>query len=145
MTRSERLNTSMRSLSRLASLTLVAFNVNNRFPKLIHNCADIVESVDRICLKDVQVEFRLAYIAEVGRCVFHPGPSLETCKRLEEGLLAIPNSRILVHDRALVHTRRGRVKFWSPFIKRAFPRMNERGLLRLPASTLSLIYCCGNH
>lgn len=138
----------MRSLSQLSSLILQVTFLNNNddnVPKVLQSCARIVEGSKRIHLQHVRVEFKSFTLSIFGSRLSFPGPSLDACKRLEEALLALPNSesRILVHD-SMENRRTGRCQFWSGTIKRAFPRLNKRGSLTFVSSKLSLVYCCYN-
>ena len=118
----------------LSSLVLVISSshtsMNNQLALPIHFATKILAHVNKDYLMDVRVEFKADPLAILGTHISGAGASLEACKQLDEALLTFPKSAVLVHDP--VHNRRtGRAKFWSPIIRRAFPRMDERGLLIL--------------
>ncbi|KAI1783249.1 WD40 repeat-like protein [Ganoderma leucocontextum] len=137
MTSIERLAPLMSGLSQLSSLTVVipsmAISWEDEGDLLRHIClaARIVESVKSVCAQDVRVEFKLDPIASLGCCLSSGGRSLEACKALEEALLTFFRPRILFHDAVTVR-RTGRWDFWSATMKRAFPRLSERGFLSFP-------------
>ena len=118
----------------LSSLVLVISDpltdMKDEFAHLIRFAITILEHIKRDHLTDVRVEFTADPLANLGACISGASPSLEACKRLDEALLTFPNVAVLVHDP--MHKRRaGRAKLWSPIIRRAFPRLDERGLLTL--------------
>ena len=109
---------------------LIGIEENDRFSRVICSAATILEHVNRGCLMHVRIEFQADPLAHLGARLSRASARLEACERLEEALLTFSNDSLLVRD--LVRNRRlGRAKFWSPIIRRAFPKLNERGLLTL--------------
>ena len=96
----------------------------------IHFATTILEHVNRDRLMNVRVEFKADLLAKLGARISEASASLEACKQLDEALLTFPNAAVLVRD-PIYNWRAGRAKFWSPIIRRAFPRLDERGLLTL--------------
>ena len=88
----------------------------------------ILEAVHGVHTQEVRVEFRPDSIASLGCCLSSGPGALEACGALEEVLLAFPFCRVLCHEPTTVH-RANRAEFWWPSIKRAFPRLDERGFL----------------
>ena len=91
----------------------------------------ILAHVNRGYLTDVRVEFKADPLANLGTHISTAGTALEACKQLETALLTFSNAAVLVHD-PVDNRRAGRAKFWSPIIRRAFPRLDGRGLLTTP-------------
>ena len=90
----------------------------------------LLEHVNRDRLMNVRVEFKANPLANLGASLSGASASSEACKQLEDALLAFPEAPVLVHEP--MHKRRaGRAKLWSPIIRRAFPRVNDLGLLTL--------------
>ena len=88
----------------------------------------ILEHVNRDHLTDVRVEFEANPLANLRNST--ASTALGVFKQLEIALLTFPKPPVLVHD-AVHDLRAGRAKFWSPFIRRAFPGLNVQGLLTL--------------
>ena len=84
--------------------------------------------------KAVQAQIDVHALAALGCPLSSGARTLEACHALEESLLAFPAFKFqfcwLVPD----WRRAGRAEFWSPTIKSAFPKLNQRGLLQLPQS-----------
>ena len=134
----------LQQLPPLSSLVLVISgpltDMNDEFAHLIRFAIMILGHINRDHLTDVRVEFTADPLANLGACISGSGTSLEACKRLDEALLTFPNAAVLVHDP--MHRRRaGRTKLWSPIIHRAFPRLDDRGLLTTPCEW-KLVSCC---
>ena len=91
----------------------------------------ILKHVNRDHLTDVRVEFKADTLAVLGALLSKAGALLDACKQLDEALLTFPKAPVLVCD-PMYNWRAGRAKFWSPIIRRAFPRLDERGLLTTP-------------
>ncbi|PIL33748.1 hypothetical protein GSI_04373 [Ganoderma sinense ZZ0214-1] len=135
-----RLEKAMRWPKQLTSLVLVVNvgaepvmdNSNKSLYQFLRGSAGILERVERSHMRDVRVEFNTDPISRLGSCLSHATTSLEACKVLEGALLTFPDPRILVSDVVGVQ-RAGRADFWSSVIGRAFPTLNERGLLTINA------------
>ena len=84
--------------------------------------------------KAVQAQINVRTLTALGCPLSSGARTLEACHALEESLLAFPAFKFqfcwLVPD----WRRAGRAEFWSPTIKSAFPKLNQRGLLQLPQS-----------
>ena len=129
----------MKRLSRLSSLTLMfcEWDDDERksvqirdFPDDIRSATRFLEHVRRTSLTEVRVEFEVDPIASLGSRLSGPEAPLEACGLLEKALLTFPNSRITVSD-GKTYWRAGRPTLWSPVIRHAFPKMDEKGLLHL--------------
>ena len=129
----EQLTTQLTSLS---SLVLVISpgsdhtRIEDRFSRTVRSATRIRQRVGRGRLSDVCVEFKADPLSKLGACLSGASAPLEACKALEAALLTFPNSPIVVRD-PVRNRRAGRTKLWSPFIRRAFPRLDARGLLSL--------------
>ena len=88
----------------------------------------ILEHVNRDRLMNVRVEFKADPLANLRGPISEASASLEACKQLETALLTFSKAAVLVHD-SVYDRRAGRAKFWSPIIRRAFPMLDDRGLL----------------
>ena len=95
-----------------------------------HLATTILEHVNRDRLMHVRVEFKADPLANLRVPISEANTSLDACKQLETALLTFSNAAVLVHD-PVDNRRVGRAKFWSPIIRRAFPRLDDRGLLTL--------------
>ena len=123
-------------LTSLCSLALVIIPDNNfgfhvreeGFSRAIRSATTILERVNRGSLTDVRVEFKADPLAQLGARLSGASAPLEACQQLEAALLTFPNAPLLVHD-PVRNRRAGRAKLWSPFIRRAFPRLDDRGLV----------------
>ncbi len=145
---SERLEkaTNQSSLSQLSSLTLVLpkcatmtgerHALDRAVYQAIHCATRILERIERAHLRDVRIIFQVAPIGRLGFCLSPAGTSREreACTALEDALLAFPLCCVLVLQGFRISRRAGRVEFWAPTIKRAFPKLTERGLLMFPSS-----------
>ena len=96
----------------------------------IHFATTILEHVNRDHLMNVRVEFRAYPLAKLGAPLSEASALLKACKQLETALLTFSKAPLLVHD-PVYDRRAGRAKFWSPIIRSAFSRLDERGLLTL--------------
>ncbi|KAI1789253.1 quinon protein alcohol dehydrogenase-like superfamily [Ganoderma leucocontextum] len=133
--------TNQTSLSQLSSLTLVIpqcmsmlaepQNLDRVVSQAIRGATKILERVERAHLRDVRVVFEVTSIGRLGFCLSPAGTSWEACRALEDALLAFPLCRILLQDSPRKR-RAGRKEFWAPTIRRAFPRLSERGALTFP-------------
>ena len=140
----EQLLTQLPPLSSLVLVISLAreFGITKDYVKLAIICSAtrILEHVNRDHLTDVRVEFKANPLAYLGTHISTAGTALEACKQLEIALLTFPKPAVLVHD--AVHDRRaGRAKFWSPFIRRAFPGLDDRGLLTLKCTPCEWKIC----
>ena len=123
-------------LTSLCSLALVIIPDNNfgfhvreeGFSRAIRSATTILERVNRGSLTDVRVEFKADPLAQLGARLSGASAPLEACQQLEAALLTFPNAPLLVRD-PVRNRRAGRAKLWSPFIRRAFPRLDDRGLV----------------
>ena len=132
----ERLVEWIDELSMLSSITLVL--LFDRYPWLPHdNPKTIIQHIQwatkileylrgRKHLRDVRVQLELWTISTLGCSLSYGGPSLEACMALEELLLTFPASDVQFQYNG---RRAGRVEFWSPVIKSAFPKLDEQGRL----------------
>ncbi len=131
----DRLEILARHLSQLSSLQLVItgewWRSDPDILQAICYTTRILEHVERARLSDVRVEFDLNAIANLGCCIFKDGPSLETCRSLEDALLNFKAPGRIIARPSVRYVRAGRTQFWFPTVKRAFPRLGERGLLTL--------------
>ena len=146
----ERLEKSLSQLSQLAALTLVIpcgrlllgdHDVGSTISQDISCATKILESVSRGRLGEVWVEFEQSHLATLGRCLFWGGALLEMCNALEDALLSFPLCGIVFHH-PVASQRTGRAKFWSPTVRRAFPRLDERRLLTFTRRMPCLISLC---
>ena len=94
----------------------------------IHFATTILEHVNRDRLMNVRVEFKADPLANLRAPISEASASLEACKQLETALLTFSEAPVLVHD-PVDNRRAGRAKFWFLIIRRAFPRLDDRGLL----------------
>ena len=139
LTRStEQLKALLSQLFQLSSLTIIALPHGN-FPFReqgilpdISRMTRILQCVTRAPLVDVRVELRLDTLVRLG-CPLYFGNALETCKALEDALIDLPLRRILLHLHVFKR-RAGRIEFFSPAIKRAFPRLEKANCLRITPS-----------
>ena len=145
----EHLEQSITRLSCLCSMALVIIpgrnsytDIEDRFSRVIRSATTILERINRGCLTDVRVEFKADPLAKLGARLTGASAPLEACKQLEMALLTFPNAPVLVHD-PVRNRRAGRAKFWSPIIRRAFPKLDDRGLLALnfTRSTWGSLHC----
>ena len=127
---------SITHLEKLASLTFVVspdllnYMGTERFCKVIRFTATILERINRGCLTYVLVEFKADPLVLLGgHLVAGASAPLQACKQLEAALLTFPNALVLVRDPTC--QRANRAKLWPPIIRRAFPRLDDRGLLAL--------------
>ncbi|PIL23289.1 transporter [Ganoderma sinense ZZ0214-1] len=136
-----RLETLVRPLSQLSSLGFVIpsggiswdDDVGEGFLRDIGFATRIIKTVNSVGAQAMRVDFNPDPVASLG-CRLSSGPqSLDVCAALEEALLTFPRPRVLAHD-AVYARRTGRVEFWSATIKRAFPRLSERGFISFPES-----------
>ncbi|KAI1782619.1 WD40-repeat-containing domain protein [Ganoderma leucocontextum] len=133
----ERLAPLMSRLSQLSSLTVVipsaaiSWEDEGDLLRHIRFAARIVGSVKSVCAQDVRVEFKPDPIASLGCSLSSSVGSLEASRALDEALLTFPRPRIVFHDPVTMR-RTGRWDFWSATIRRAFPRLSERGFLSFP-------------
>ena len=111
----------------LEGLTMVD---DDNLSTTIHFATTILEHVNRDHLMDIRVEFKASPLAVLGAPLSEASASLDACKQLETALLTCHNGAVLVHE-PMQNRRTGRAKFWSPIIRRAFPRLDDRGLLTL--------------
>ena len=104
--------------------------IEDRFSRTVRSATRILQRIDSLRgrLNDVRVEFKADPLSKLGACLSGASAPLEACKMLEAALLTFPNSPIIVRD-PVRNRRAGRAKLWSPFIRRAFPRLDARGLL----------------
>ena len=133
----ERLEKSLGQLSQLAALTLVIpcgrllledQDAGSIISQDIGCATKILESVPCTRLGEVRMEFEQSHLATLGRCLFWGGAPLEMCNVLEDALLSFPLCGIVFHH-PVASQRTGRAKFWSPIVRSAFPRLDERRLL----------------
>ena len=121
-------------LTGLSSLSLVVVMESpdmDDLPGALLSATAILECVETARLKDVRVAFEVDPIASMGAPLSGASaPSLEACKQFETILLSFSNSSVVVRD-PVYRRRAGRTDFWSPIIRRAFPRLDARGLLAL--------------
>ena len=133
----ERLEQPLTHLPPLYSLVLVIVLgryggiTDNNLSTTIHFATMILEHVNRDHLMNVRVEFKADSLARLGARISEVSASLKACKQLETALLTFSKAAALVHD-PVYYRRVGRAKFWSPIIRRAFPRLADRGLLTTP-------------
>lgn len=142
--------TNQTSLSKLSSLTLMIpqcgtligehYDLSDRAVSQAIRCATrILERVERSYLRDVQIIFEVNPIGRLGFCLSPAGTSWEACKALEDTLLAFPLPHVVL--RSFLRKRRaGRVSFWAPTIKGAFPRLSAQGFLTFPSSKLTRVH-----
>ena len=135
-------------LSRLSFLKLVIeshewFDDHERLLESIHGTTQILQHIDSALLSDLRVEFHLDAAADFGRWILEDGPPLESCRALEDVLLAFKTPGRILFSRPLADHRVTRSHFWSATIERAFPRLSETRLLTLmwSASESSVIHC----
>ena len=146
-------------ISRLSQLPSLRLMINNhvgsiyntdRLLQVMHYTTRVLKHIDKTRLSDVEVEFNnLDGIGIVGRHIFEGGPVLESCRALEEVLLAFNTpGRILFGRLEGGDHRVARAQFWSPTIKRAFSRLSEQGLLTLmwsDSEPLNFVRCLRSH
>lgn len=109
----------------------------------IHRATRILGRISSARLGDVQVVFEMDRIDSLARCISWNDAPLEPCKQLEGVLLTFPRCSIQFRA-AKVEQRGRRAEFWRRIIKRAFPKLNGRGLLAFPPSGkwhLSYYHC----
>ena len=104
---------------------------DDQFSTTIPFATTILEHVNRDHLMNVRVEFKADSLARLGARISEASALLKACKQLETALLTFSKAPLLVHD-PVYYRRVGRAKFWSPIIRRAFPRLADRGLLTTP-------------
>ena len=120
----------------LSSLVLVIVlggqfrDIDDPLASTIHFATTILQHVNRDHLMDIRVEFKASPLAVLGAPLSEASASLDACKQLEIALLSCHNGAVLVYE-PMQNRRMGRAKFWSPIIRRAFPRLDDRGLLTL--------------
>ena len=115
-------------ISLLKGLTMVD---DDQLSTTIHFATTILEHVNRDRLMHVRVGFRAYPLAKLGAPLSEASALLKACKQLETALLTFSKAPLLVHD-PVCHRRAGRAKFWSLIIRRAFARLDGRGLLTTP-------------
>ena len=139
----ERLEKAVGQLSQVTSLTLVSScgrlpsadsDITSTISQDIRRAIQVLDCISRARLGNVQVEFELHRIANLGRSLSWGGPALEACGALEDLLLTFPYCRIILHVLA-AGSRMERLEFWSPTIKRAFPKLNEHKLITFTRRT----------
>ena len=125
------------SLSQLSSLSFVipsgglSWDDDGGVLLDIHFATRIVERVNSVGVQELRVDFKPDPVASLGCRLSFGSRPLEVCAALEEALLTFPHPRVVFHD--AVHARRsGRMVFWSATMRRAFPRLSERGFLSFP-------------
>ena len=84
--------------------------------------------------KAVQAQIDVDTLAALGRSLSSSAYTLEACTALEESLLAFPAFKFQFCWLRPDWRRAGRPELWSPTIKSAFPKLNQRCLLPLPHS-----------
>ena len=94
----------------------------------IRRATKILARVSRVGLKDVQVVFEMDRIDSLARCISWNDEPLGPCRELERVLLTFPRCSVPFRATKVEHRGR-RAEFWRRDIKRAFPLLNERGLL----------------
>ncbi|KAI1785959.1 quinon protein alcohol dehydrogenase-like superfamily [Ganoderma leucocontextum] len=139
---SERLEKSMGGLSQLLSLTVVIScpdyilwgydDVGWDLSQDIRRVTSILERVSRPRLCDARAEFVLDRIAGLVSSLSRDDVLLEACKSLEEALLTFHRCRIVFQE-STFRRAAGRAEFWTPIIRRAFPRLDKRGFLTVPS------------
>ena len=138
----ERLERVLSGLSHLSSLTYVILGYNWEYRDDGHirdqtlvddirRATRILECISRTCLRNVRVAFEMDRIDSLARCISWSDAPLEPCKELERVLLTFPFFSVVFHATKVEHRGR-RAEFWKREVKRAFPRLNERGLLVFP-------------
>ena len=134
----ERLKALLSRLFQLSSLTIIALS-HGRVPFREHGilpdmrwATTILQCVTRAPLVDVRVEFQIDTFVRLG-CPLSFGDSLETCEALEDALINLPLRQIPLHLHVLKQ-RAGRIEFFSPAIKRAFPRLDKANRLTITRS-----------